>query len=209
MNYNKVEFFTSFGRLDQLPPSNCPEIVFAGRSNVGKSSLINKLFNRKSLARVSATPGKTATINFFSGGGMYFADLPGYGYARVSGSEKQKWGQLIEGYLNSDRDIRLVLSLMDMRHPPTADDRMMIDFLIDSELPFIVVLTKADKLSKAQQQQRLAELDLPCVEQITVVPFSSVTGAGVAEIREIIDSIEADWLEELSTQSPSPEQKEE
>lgn len=199
MNYNTVEFFTSYGRPDQIPPCDRPEIVFAGRSNVGKSSLINKLFNRKSLARVSATPGKTATINLFSGGGMYFVDLPGYGYARVSGSEKLRWSELIESYLNDDRDIRLVFSLIDIRHQPTEDDRMMIDFLIDSELPFAVVLTKADKLSKTQLAQRLAELDLPCADQITTIPFSTVTGMGLPELRGIIEQLEAEYIEEKLT----------
>lgn len=207
MNYNTVEFYTSFGRPDQLLPSQKPEIVFAGRSNVGKSSLINKLFNRKSLARVSATPGKTATINFFDGGSLYFVDLPGYGYARVSGDEKLRWSELMESYLHdTERDIRLVFSLIDIRHPPTEDDRMMIDFLIDSEVPFVVVLTKADKLSKAQLQKRLAELELPCADQITSVPFSAVTGMGVPEIREIVDAIEADWLEEEQTAGEEEEQ---
>lgn len=194
MNYNKVEFFTSFGRPDQLPPCDRPEIVFAGRSNVGKSSLINKIFNRKSLARVSATPGKTATINFFSGGEMYFVDLPGYGYAKVSGSEKQRWSELMESYLNDEsRDIRLVFALMDIRHQPTQDDKTMVDFLIDSELPFVVILTKADKLSRPQLAKRLEEIDLPCVEQITMIPFSTVTGMGVKEVQDIIDQIEADY----------------
>ncbi|MEG1874820.1 MAG: ribosome biogenesis GTP-binding protein YihA/YsxC [Angelakisella sp.] len=192
MNYHLVEFFTSFGMLEQLPPSDRPEIVFAGRSNVGKSSLINKLFNQKSLARVSSTPGKTATINFFSGGGMYFVDLPGYGYAKVSGSEKLRWAELIEGYLSGDRDIRLVFSLIDIRHQPTEDDRIMINYLIDSELPFVVVLTKADKLTPKQLEQQLAALDLPCADQMTLVPFSAVTGMGAEQLRSIIDSIEAD-----------------
>lgn len=196
MNYNKVEFLTSFGRPDQLPDSDRGEIVFAGRSNVGKSSLINKLFNRKSLARVSGTPGKTVTINFFTGGDMYFVDLPGYGYARVAGHEKQRWAELMEYYLNDDRDIRLVLCLMDIRHSPTEDDIMMVDFLIDNELPFVVVLTKADKLSRPQLEKRLAEMELPCVEQITMIPFSAVNGMGVPEIRRIIDQIEADSNEQ-------------
>lgn len=197
MNYNTVEFLTSFGRPDQLPPSDRGEIVFAGRSNVGKSSLINKLFNRKSLARVSSTPGKTVTINFFTGGDIYFVDLPGYGYARVSGGEKERWAELMEHYLSdADRDIRIVFCLIDIRHAPTEDDIMMIDFLIDSELPFVVVLTKADKLSRPQLAKRLAEIELPCVEQITMIPFSAVNGMGVAEIRAIIDQIEADGKEE-------------
>lgn len=195
MNYNTVEFMTSFGRPDQLPESDRGEIVFAGRSNVGKSSLINKLFNRKSLARVSSTPGKTVTINFFKGGNLYFVDLPGYGYARVSGHEKQRWAELMEYYLNDDRDIRLVFCLIDIRHPPTEDDIMMVDFLIDNELPFVVVLTKADKLSRPQLAKRLEEMELPCVEQITMIPFSAVNGMGVAELRGIIDQIEIDGNE--------------
>lgn len=202
MNFQQVRFETSFGRLDQLPPSQMPELVFAGRSNVGKSSLINKLFSQKSLARVSATPGKTATINFFRGGQMRFVDLPGYGYARVSRQEKLRWASLIEGYFAQDRDIRLVFSLVDMRHPPTNDDLMMIEFLIESELPFVVVLTKADKLSAAQQRKRLEELEqeLPYGDQITVIPFSAVTGLGVEALREIINEIEADRDEDLPPQ---------
>jgi len=157
INYQKVRFLTSFGTAKQLPPSEKPEIVFAGRSNVGKSSLINSLFNRKSLARVSATPGKTATINFFETDSLIFADLPGYGYAKVSRGEKRRWAELIEGYFAQDRDIALVLSLVDSRHPPSGDDRMMVDFLIESELPFVVVLTKIDKLSPRERQERLEE----------------------------------------------------
>ncbi|WP_283124923.1 ribosome biogenesis GTP-binding protein YihA/YsxC [Angelakisella massiliensis] len=202
MNFQQVRFETSFGRLDQLPPSQMPELVFAGRSNVGKSSLINKLFSQKSLARVSATPGKTATINFFRGGQMRFVDLPGYGYAKVSRQEKLRWASLIEGYFAQDRDIRLVFSLVDMRHPPTNDDLMMIEFLIESELPFVVVLTKADKLSAAQQRKRLEELEqeLPYGDQITVIPFSAVSGLGVEALREIINEIEADRDEDLPPQ---------
>ena len=164
MNYHQAVFETAFGTPSQLPPSELPELVFAGRSNVGKSSLINKLFNQKSLARVSATPGKTATINFYRAGGLRFADLPGYGYAKVSRGEKRRWADLIEGYLTQDRDIALVFSLMDFRHPPSRDDLHMVDFLIGQELP--------------------------CADQITVIPFSAVTGEGVAEIRSIIEELE-------------------
>ncbi len=192
MNYHQAVFETAFGTPSQLPPSELPELVFAGRSNVGKSSLINKLFNQKSLARVSATPGKTATINFYRAGGLRFADLPGYGYAKVSRGEKRRWADLIEGYLTQDRDIALVFSLMDFRHPPSRDDLHMVDFLIGQELPFVVVLTKADKLSAAQRAARLEALgqELPCADQITVIPFSAVTGEGVAEIRSIIEELE-------------------
>ena len=122
------------------------EIAFAGRSNVGKSTLINKIFNRKNLARVSSVPGKTATINFYGLENVFFVDLPGYGYAKVAKSEKRRWSELIEGYLNSGRDLRLVFLLIDMRHAPSADDLHMINYLIDAELPFVIILTKADKL---------------------------------------------------------------
>lgn len=200
MNYHQVNFLTSYGDPGQLPPSRKPEIVFAGRSNVGKSSLINALFQQKSLARVSATPGKTATINFFETENLIFADLPGYGYAKVSRGEKRRWADLIEGYFARDRDIALVLSLMDSRHPPTRDDRMMVDFLIENELPFAVVLTKIDKLSPRQRQERLAAFaaELPCGEELTLLPFSAQTGEGREELRQLLDQLEAGLLEEAA-----------
>ncbi len=191
MNYNNAQFHTSYGSFKQIPPSERTEIAFSGRSNVGKSSLINKIFNRKSLARVSAVPGKTATINFYSLENLYFVDLPGYGYAKVSRSEKERWGSLIEGYLHDDRDLALVFQLIDFRHPPSADDIIMVNFLIDSEIPFVVVLTKADKLSKKQREERRALLmtELPCAEDITIIEFSAQTGEGRDEIRSIIEEI--------------------
>ena len=191
MNYNNAQFYTSYGSFKQIPPSERTEIAFSGRSNVGKSSLINKIFNRKSLARVSAVPGKTATINFYSLENLYFVDLPGYGYAKVSKSEKDRWGALIEGYLHDDRDLALVFQLIDFRHPPTADDIMMVNFLIDSEIPFVVILTKADKLSKRQREERRTALmnELPCAENITIIEFSAQTGEGRDEIRSIIEEI--------------------
>ena len=191
MNYNNAEFYTSYGSFKQIPPSERTEIAFSGRSNVGKSSLINKIFNRKSLARVSAVPGKTATINFYSLENLYFVDLPGYGYAKVAKSDKERWGSLIEGYLHDDRELALVFQLIDFRHPPTADDLMMVNFLIDSEIPFVVVLTKADKLSKKQREERREALltELPCAEDITIIEFSAQTGEGRGEIRAIIEEI--------------------
>lgn len=191
MNFQQVEFVTSFGRLDQLPPSQGVEIVFSGRSNVGKSSMINRIFNRKQLARVSSTPGKTATINFFRVGEAYFVDLPGYGYAKVGKTEQRRWGELIGGYFAQDREIGLVFQLIDLRHPPSRDDRMMIDFLVEQELPFVLVLTKQDKLSAKQQQERLSALqkEIPYADQITMIPFSSQTGEGVETIRGIIQEI--------------------
>ncbi len=202
MNFNKAEFFTSYGSFKQIPPSERTEIAFSGRSNVGKSSLINKIFNRKSLARVSAVPGKTATINFYSLENVYFVDLPGYGYAKVAKSEKERWAGLIEGYLGDDRELALVFQLVDFRHPPTADDILMINFLIDNEIPFVVVLTKADKLSKNQRAERRAALmnELPCAEDITIVEFSAQTGEGADEIRGIIEELAADEPDEDETE---------
>ena len=198
MNYHKVTFLTSFGTAGQLPPSGTPEVVFAGRSNVGKSSLINALFQQKGLARVSATPGKTATINFFQAENMTFADLPGYGYAKVSQREKQRWAGLMEGYFAQDRDIALVLSLVDSRHPPSREDLQMLDFLIDQELPFLVVLTKVDKLSPRERRERLAAFrqELPMGEELAILPFSAQTGEGREELRAILDQLENDLLGE-------------
>ena len=200
MNYHKVQFLTSYGRADQLPPSEKPEVVFAGRSNVGKSSLINRLFQQKGLARVSATPGKTATINFFGTQSLIFADLPGYGYAKVSRGEKLRWAALMEGYFAQDRDIALVLSLMDSRHPPSREDLGMLEFLVDQELPFVVVLTKIDKLSSRQRQERLEAFrrELPFGEELTLLPFSAETGEGREALCEIIDQLEEDILREAA-----------
>ncbi len=195
MNYNKVEFKAAYGKFNQIPKSEKLEFAFSGRSNVGKSSLINKIMNRKSLARVSAMPGKTITINFFSLENIYVVDLPGYGYAKVSKTEKQRWAGLIEGYLHDDRNLALVFQLIDFRHKPTADDLMMIDFLIESEIPFVIVLTKADKMKKREREERRAALmsEIPYADEITMIEFSAETGEGVDKIREIIESVaEAD-----------------
>lgn len=189
MNFNKAEFKASYGAYTQIPPAEKTEIAFSGRSNVGKSSLINKIFNRKSLAKVSSVPGKTATINFYTLENIYLVDLPGYGFAKVGKSEKKRWSDLIEGYLLSDREIDLVFQLIDMRHPPTADDIHMLDFLIDNEFPFVIVLTKADKLSKRQREERLDSLrkELDFIESVEIVEFSAETGEGTEKIREMIE----------------------
>ncbi|MBR0142041.1 MAG: YihA family ribosome biogenesis GTP-binding protein [Ruminococcus sp.] len=194
LNYNKAEYVASYGKFSQIPPCDRIEIAFAGHSNVGKSTLINKIFNRKNLARVSSVPGKTATINFYSLENIYFADLPGYGYAKVAKSEKERWSGLIEGYLSSDRDIRLVFMLVDMRHAPTNDDVQMINYLIDTEMPFVLVLTKADKLKKTERLKRMEafKTEIPCFDEIHVIPFSSVTFEGVEELREIVEEIADD-----------------
>ena len=194
LNYNKAEYVASYGTYSQIPQGDRIEIAFAGHSNVGKSTLINKLFNRKNLARVSSVPGKTATINFYGLENIYFVDLPGYGYAKVAKSEKERWSGLIDGYLRSERDIRIVFMLVDMRHAPTKDDLKMIDFLIDTEMPFILVLTKADKLKKMERIKRMEafKTEIPCFEDMHVIPFSSVTFEGVEELRAIVEEVTED-----------------
>ena len=195
MIIKNVELETVCGITSKLPDNQLPEVAFAGKSNVGKSSLINALVNRKALARTSGQPGKTQTINFYNvNKEMYIVDLPGYGYAKVSKSEKKRWQELIGGYFAAGRDIGLVFSLVDMRHPPTADDITMINFLIDSETPFCVVLTKADKLNKSERTARLEALkdELPMYDELTILTFSAVTGEGVDEIRQIIREVSSD-----------------
>lgn len=188
IRWEQAEFERSVGVSAQLTPSDLPEIAFSGRSNVGKSSLINRVLGRKALARTSATPGKTATINFYRLPVMRLVDLPGYGYARVSGSEKRRWSELIEGYFDDDRDLRLVLQLLDIRHAPSRDDIQMLDYMVERQIPFVAVLTKADKLNKTQRAERLAafERELSDYESVTVVPFSATTGEGAEVLREIL-----------------------
>ncbi len=190
MRFDKIDFTAAYGTAAQLPPSNEAEIVFSGRSNVGKSSLINKVFNRKNLARVSSVPGKTATINFFKGDGVRFVDLPGYGYAKVSRSEKTRWGELMEQYFSSGRDIRLVVQLTDMRHPITRDDRDMLTFLHYHEIPYVVVMTKCDKLNKTETEQRLRDIqtELADFSPKAVIAFSALKGTGVPELKKAIES---------------------
>ncbi|MCL2069052.1 MAG: ribosome biogenesis GTP-binding protein YihA/YsxC [Oscillospiraceae bacterium] len=191
LNFHLVEFESSYGRPDQLPESDLPEIVFSGRSNVGKSSMINAIFNRRNLARVSGTPGKTATINFFRLGDIRFADLPGYGYAKVSKAEKVRWQRLMRAYYESGRGIALICQLVDMRHPPTADDLAMINFFIEGEFPFVIILTKADKLNKTERGRRREALrtELPYYDEITVIETSAETGEGIDKIRAIIQDL--------------------
>ncbi len=190
MDFSKAQFEAAYGTFAQLPESDLPEIVFSGRSNVGKSSLINKVFNRKALARVSSVPGKTVTINFYSVDGARMVDLPGYGYAKLPKSEKQRFAFLMEGYFNSGRDIRLVVQLVDMRREPTSDDRMMLDFLKSTGYPSVVVMTKSDKLNKTEYQKRIEAIktELPDVVADRVIPFSALTGENTDKIRNIIRS---------------------
>ncbi len=194
INFNNVVFETSFGEKKQLSQSEGLEFVFSGRSNVGKSSLINKIFNRKQLARVSSTPGKTATINFYKLNNIRFVDLPGYGFAKVSKTEKNKWKDLVRSYLCSQRDIGVIFQLIDIRHKPSKEDQDMVNYYIESETPFIVVLTKTDKLTNNQKKERLTQIikEIPFGNQIKMIPFSAVTGDGVEEIRDIINEIAQD-----------------
>lgn len=189
MNFNKVAFERSFGISSQLPPSTLPEVAFAGRSNVGKSSMLNALFGRKGLAKVSQKPGKTSTINFFATDTARFVDLPGYGYARVAKSEKGRWAELIEGYFNQDRNFALVVSLVDIRHEAQQLDLNMIGFLQEAGLPFAVVLTKADKLSKNQQNKQAALLrrQLALPDDVPMLVTSSEKKIGFDNLRKLIE----------------------
>lgn len=189
MNYNKAEFEKAFGISSQLPQSISPEIAFSGRSNVGKSSLLNKLFNRKSLARVSSVPGKTITINFYNVDDCKFVDLPGYGYAKLSKTERDRFGELMEGYFQSGRNIKLVVQLVDIRHKPSQDDFGMIEFMQQMNIPFIIACTKADKLKVKEFQKREREIkqELNMVDEGLIVPFSSQTGLGLDNIKMLIE----------------------
>ena len=190
MNYNNAFFEKAYGTFEQLEQSDMPEICFSGRSNVGKSSLINKVLNRKSLARVSATPGKTVTINFYKVDNIRLVDLPGYGYAKVPFAEKSRWSDLMEGYFNSNRDIRMVFQLIDMRHPATEFDLSMLDFLSQMNMPFSVILTKCDKLNKTEFKNRLEEIKQELCEfgsDFPIIPFSSLKGIGVDDVKKVIE----------------------
>lgn len=191
MNYNKIEYEKSFGTSAQLPAADKPEIAFSGRSNVGKSSLINKLFNRKNLARVSSVPGKTTTVNFFKSDDIRFVDLPGYGFAKRSESERIRWADLMEGYFNTSRPISLVVQLVDMRHPATADDRDMLAFLENTGYKYVVVLTKCDKLNKTERRERSEKVkeELSAYSPIEIIDFSAQTGEGIDRLKEVIDNI--------------------
>lgn len=188
MDFQHVEYELSFGTVAQIVPSTLPEIAFAGRSNVGKSSLLNKLFNRKQLARVSQNPGKTATINFYKSKDARFVDLPGYGYAKVSKSERNRWSRLIEGYFAQDRNFALVCSLIDIRHAASELDENMVSFLQESDLPYAIVFTKGDKLSRSKCNAQAAALrkQLGVREGTPWVVTSAEKGTGIPELKTII-----------------------
>lgn len=189
MRFDKAQYEASYGTSAQLPKSDKIEIAFAGRSNVGKSSMLNKVLNRKNLARVSSVPGKTVTINFFDCDGIKLVDLPGYGYAKVNFNEKKRWADLMEGYFKSERNIRLVVQLTDMRHPVTSDDLDMMRFLKAAGYPFVVVMTKSDKLNKTERANRMEAIKQELSEfgEIEAIPFSAQNGEGADKIRLAIE----------------------
>ncbi|MEG0305846.1 MAG: ribosome biogenesis GTP-binding protein YihA/YsxC [Oscillospiraceae bacterium] len=190
MNYQSADFKSSYGLSSQLPLSDRHEIIFSGRSNVGKSSLINKLCNRKSLARVSSTPGKTATINFYDVDAIYFVDLPGYGYAKVSQSERSRWDDLINSYFEYPRNRTLLIQLLDARHAPSSDDIMMMEYLRHNNQSFVVALTKGDKLKKSQYEATVSEFKSVCAPYGCgeVVLTSADNGQGIDELKEVIET---------------------
>ena len=188
LKYETARYEASYGTIAQLPKPTTPEVSFVGRSNVGKSSLLNRLLGRKQLARVSSVPGKTANINFFDVDGVKFVDLPGYGYAKVSHTEKQRWADLIGGYFEQERSFNLVISLVDIRHEAQKLDLQMVDFLTEAELPFVVVLTKADKITRNKQSQAAAALRSSFgLAQEQIIITSSETGLGIDELRRRIE----------------------
>ena len=198
MTFKNAEFQFACGTSEQLPQSTKPEIIFAGKSNVGKSSLINKLTGRKSLARISSKPGKTGTINFYNVDNFHLVDLPGYGYAKVSKLEKERWSELMEGYFAQERAFCLVVQLLDMRHKPTQDDFGMINFLYENGFPYIVVLTKMDKLKKSEKEKNLIMIGetLKEFENIGIFPFSALTGEGADSIIGVIEECVEEYLKE-------------
>lgn len=190
MIIKNVALETVCGITSKLPDNQLPEVAFAGKSNVGKSSLINALVNRKSLARTSGQPGKTQTINFYNvNQELYIVDLPGYGYAKVSKEVSAKWGPMIENYLHTSRQLKMVFLLIDLRHEPTANDVQMYRWILSNGFSPVIVATKADKIKRSQIQKNLKILKntLKVMEGVPIIPFSSVTKAGREEIWELIE----------------------
>ncbi len=196
MNKNNISLKISAGRRDQLLCDGTCQIAFSGRSNVGKSSALNKLLGRKSLARVSSSPGKTVTINFFDlDRKCYLVDLPGYGYAKRSGAEKRVWSSLTDAYFQSHRDLALVLQLIDLKTGPSKDDLTMIRFLQEVGIPFVIVATKWDKLNSTNRQKNLKELE-EAFAPTPVFPFSSLSGYGVESVWNLIETTVSCWQAE-------------
>lgn len=191
MVIKSVNLETVCGITSTLPENEKPEIAFAGKSNVGKSSLINALMNRKSYARISATPGKTQTINYYNiNEEIYLVDLPGYGYAKVSEKEKEQWGKLVERYLHGSSRLKAVFLLIDIRHVPSANDKMMYQWILEQGFRPVIIATKLDKLKRSQVQKQIKVLKdgLKLVQGTKLIPFSSVTKQGREEIWEYVET---------------------
>lgn len=192
MVIKNVNLETVCGITSTIPDNPYPEIAFAGKSNVGKSSLINALMNRKSLARTSAQPGKTQTINFYNiNEELYFVDLPGYGYAKVSESEKEKWGKMIENYLHKSKQLKAVFLLIDIRHEPSANDRNMYEWILYQGYKPIIIATKLDKINRSQipKHIKMLKTGLNVEKDTIVIPFSAQTKQGREEIYDLIDAL--------------------
>ena len=191
MVIRSVNLETVCGITSKIPDNLLNEVAFAGKSNVGKSSMINALLNRKSLARTSAQPGKTQTINFYNvNDAMYLVDLPGYGYAKTSASEKEKWGKMIENYLHTSKKLQAVFLLIDIRHDPSANDKMMYDWMVYQGFAPIIIATKLDKIKRSQIQKNVKAIreGLNVQPGTTIIPFSAETKQGRDEIWKLIDS---------------------
>ncbi len=207
MVIKKVSLETVIGVTSKIPENQMPEIAFAGKSNVGKSSLINALMNRKSLARTSAQPGKTQTINFYNiNDDLYFVDLPGYGYAKVSLEAKEKWGKMVERYLKKSRQLRAVFLLIDIRHDPSVNDRQMYEWICANGYHPIIIATKLDKINRSQIQKhiKMVKQGLSVDKNTVVIPFSAVSKQGRDEIYALIDKIISN--EEHNMQKDAEEQ---
>ncbi len=210
MVIKKVSLDIVCGVTSRLPETNRPEVAFAGKSNVGKSSLINGLVNRKSLARTSSQPGKTQTINFYNiNDSIYLVDLPGYGYAKASESVKKSWGEMIERYLHTSKDLKAVFLLVDIRHEPNANDHQMYDWIVQNGYQPIVICTKADKLKRSQipKALRVIRQGLSLPQDTILIPYSSMTKQGREEIWQKIDELTASQavVEEENGNNQSPE----
>lgn len=195
-----VSLETVCGVTSKIPDNPYPEVAFAGKSNVGKSSLINALMNRKALARTSSQPGKTQTINFYRiNNAIYYVDLPGYGYAKASASEKEKWGRMVENYLHTSRKLKAVFLLIDIRHAPSVNDRMMYEWIAHQGFAPMIIATKLDKIKRSQMQKNLKVIreGLGIKPETLIIPFSAQTKQGREEIWELIDSYMEEPLESL------------